>query len=72
MREQKLHDINFLLRNVEQYLQIDSSEEIKNAYQTLLNLQNKFQKQQNFKKIETIVFFYEKNIYNRKNIYKKF
>jgi hypothetical protein len=45
MREQKLHDINFLLRNVEQYLQIDSSEEIKSAYQTLLNLQSKFQEQ---------------------------
>lgn len=45
MKEQKLHDINFLLRSVEQYLQKDISPEVKQTYQTLLNLRTSLQKQ---------------------------
>jgi hypothetical protein len=40
MKEQKLHDINFLLRIVKMYLQKDMSPEVKQTYQTLLNLKS--------------------------------
>jgi hypothetical protein len=40
MKEQKLHDINFLLRIVKLYLQKDMSPEVKQTYQTLLNLKS--------------------------------
>lgn len=40
MKEQKLHDINFLLRIVKVYLQKDMSPEVKQTYQTLLNLKS--------------------------------
>ena len=45
MKEQKLHDINFLLRIVKIYLQKDMSPEVKQTYQTLLNLRTSLQKQ---------------------------
>jgi hypothetical protein len=41
MNEQKLHDINFLLRIVKMYLEKDMSPEVKQTYQTLLDLKNK-------------------------------
>jgi hypothetical protein len=45
MKEQKLHDINFLLRSVEQYIQKDMSPEVEQTYQTLLNLRTSLSKQ---------------------------
>ena len=45
MKEQKIHDINFLLRSVEQYLQKEMSPEIEQTYQTLLNLRISLSKQ---------------------------
>jgi hypothetical protein len=45
MNEQKLHDINFVISIVKIYLQKDVSPEVKETYQTLINLRTSLQKQ---------------------------
>lgn len=41
MNKEKIHDIDFLLRIVKIYLQKDISPEVKQTYQTLLDLKSK-------------------------------
>jgi hypothetical protein len=42
MKEQKLHDINFVLRIVKMYLQKDMSVDVQETYQRLLSIKSQF------------------------------
>ncbi|MCP4522976.1 MAG: hypothetical protein GY828_02025 [Candidatus Gracilibacteria bacterium] len=45
MKEQKLHDVNFLLNIVEKYLKKYISPEVEDAHQQLLAIKHQLQKQ---------------------------